>query len=272
MSDAPKLSLYFYLFNARLRDFDLDGCVHNFTQFFDQTVCATVPSDDDTLDRLLAYERELGADRFKVIQTTIDYRRNNRFDGDLKTAALEACVHPIRVIADADELFPLSNRPMWNAAAESLLSNPFTDGYLIPVIDVYSDMSLIRADQQVGVKFRLHKASVVRRGVPRFAEMGGGLFNTKASDSTEPLLANGELAQFMPLAPRPYLQPNLVYMLVASPYVVHLGFLDLERKAKLGKEFWKEHWEKRSGATEDVATERYQLDGHPLIKHGLPLT
>lgn len=270
-----KLSCYAYLFNARVRDFDLDGFVLNVTGFFDEVVIATVASEDDTYERLRGYQLALGTDRFRVVMTKIDPLKDNRFDGNLKTAAMRECSKDpgtILVIADADERFPHSQRPLWDRYAEMLLQQSGWDGLLIPVVDLWGDTDHIRAHVPIGVKFRMHKHTVVRRGVPSFAERADGLMDTSRTDSTEPLLSNGILARFASIIQSPStLQPQTCHSLVQYPYVLHLGYIDLERRAKLGREFWKSRWEERSGRREDVATHRGELDSVPVLKHNLGL-
>lgn len=270
MSDI-KLSLYSYLFRARRGQFDLDAMVENFTSFADETVISTLGNqEDDTLNRLLKYEDALEG-RLKVVVVDMDIEKNNRFDGDLKTAAMQACSHSVRIIADADELFILSQRPRWDDLARRLLDSPHLDGWLIPVVEPYSHPDYIREDQPLGLKFRMHRTTVVRRGVPGFAEKGGGLFSTDLSDSTEPLRVDGSLASFLCPYDRSLLHPSICRLLEKECYVIHEGFLSLERRAELGRTFWKSHWEKRSGVTENVATRVQDLMGVNLVKHNLPL-
>ncbi len=100
-----KFSIYSYLFNATIRDFDLEETLFNFTSFADEVVIATLPhQEDDTLDRLFQYKNKFD-NKIKIIVVPIDIKKNNRFDGDLKTAALQSCTNPIRIIADCDERF-----------------------------------------------------------------------------------------------------------------------------------------------------------------------
>lgn len=272
-----KLSCYFYIFNASNRQFDLDGAVTNFTSFFDEVVCATIPSEDDTHERLLAWQEKLGAARFKVVMTDIRLS-NNRFDGDLKTAALQACSKHTRqdprlyVIADADERFPLSNKPKWIEAGEKLFQMPFVDGLLIPVLDLHGDETKIPAGRNIGVKFRMHRETIVRRGVIPEAEYGDGFYNTALSDSTEPLTQFGDLGRFhhiivSPQALNPYHAKSLIY----SPYVLHYGYLDVSRRIKLNNEFWREHWENRSGHAETLVSHESELTNLMTIEHNLPL-
>lgn len=265
-------SIYSYLFNARIRQFDLDGVVKNFTDFGDEVVISTLAAqEDDTLDRLLKYEDALEG-RLKVVVVDMDIEKNNRFDGDLKTAAMQACTHPVRVIADADERFVLKQRHRWDDLARRLLDSPHLDGWLIPVVEPYGHLDYIRDDQSLGVKFRLHKTTVVRRGVPSFAEKGQGLFNTAESDSTEPLRVDGSLASFLCPYDRSLLHPSICRLLEKECYVVHYGFVNLERRAELGRTFWAKHWRNRSGHDENVATRVQDLMGVNLVKHHLPLT
>lgn len=272
MSKAPKLSIYCYAFGARRAKLDLDAAVANFTAFADEVVIATLAQqEDDTLDRLLRWEDATDG-AVKVVVVDTDIRTNNRFDGDLKTAALQACActHPIRIIADCDERFHVSQRPHWDDLAMQLLANPQLDGWLIPVVDLYGSASTIRADKPIGLKLRMHKATIVRRGVPAAAERGGGLFDTSQSDSTEPQRADGSLGNWMYACSPTLLSPQLASLL--DVWVQHNGFLDLAARAELGRTFWKHHWEARSGKPEQVATTVAELtDGVPLIPHGLPV-
>lgn len=259
-----KLSSYSYLFNARKHAFDLDGMVTNFTSFFDETVVATLDSqEDDTLFRLLDWQLKLGEERFRVIVSPIDINKSNRWDGDLKTAALSHCSKSTAqdprcyVIMDGDERIVSRYRPLWDAAGIALHAQPDVDGLLIPVIDLIKDERHARPN--IGYKFRMHKDTVVRRGVIPEAELGNGLFSTERSDSTEPILANGQLARFVPLK-------NGVPIMV-----FHYGHLDAERRAKLNREFWREHWKARSGEEPKMALEASEVENEVAVEHGLEL-
>jgi hypothetical protein len=267
-----KLSLYGYVFRARAAGLDLDATIANFTAFADETVIVTLAGqDDDTVSRLLAYEDYL-SHKLKVLVVDMDIDKNNRFDGDLKTIAMQACTHPVRIIADCDERFIARQRPRWDDLACQLLANPQLDGWMIPVLDLYSHADYIRLNEAIGLKFRMHKASVVRRGVPAFAEKGGGLIDTSRSDTTEPCLVDGSLANFTCPYDRSLLHPSTCRLLADDCYVIHQGFIDLQKRAELGRTFWRKHWELRSGREERVATRIEELVDVPVVKHGLPLT
>ncbi len=268
-----KLSIYFYLFNAQIRQFDLDTCINNFCEFADEVICATIPSEDETLSLLKKHEKEKGADRFKVVETNISLS-NNRFDGDLKTAALRACKQEadrLYCIADADERFVKSNKDKWERWSSILLTAPL-DGLLIPVIDLFGAEDTIRSDRDIGQKFRLHKNTVKSRGVIPQAEVAGGFINTKMSDTTEPLDTFGRLANFQSVVYPYQLLPAISMELVKGPYCLHLGSLSLERRAKINKEFWQAKWQDRSKSTiNDIATDVRELQSAKTQKHGLPL-
>lgn len=273
-----KLSSYGFLFAARKNDFDLDGMIANFTAFFDEVVIATIPYDDDTHQRLLDWEAKLNG-QLKVVMTTIDIAKTNRWDGELKTAALQACSPSSKedprayILMDGDERVALSNKPKWIEAAEHLFRFPH-DGWLVPVLDLYQDEHHIRADQSVGVKFRMHKDGVVKRGVLPDAEMGfNNLFDATRSDSTEPITALGHLAKFYPIVRNQYhLWPQDTVNLNEYPYVLHLGFLDAERRAKLNREFWRGHWKSRSGQEPNMVYDAEQLRSLKLVEHKVALT
>lgn len=271
MSNLIKLSVYSYLFRSRAANLDLDAAIANFTAFGDEVVIATLAAqEDDTLDRLLKHEDALDG-RLKIVVLDMDIDQNNRFDGDLKTAAMRGCTNEVRIIADCDERFLAIQRPRWDELAQRLLDDGRLDGWLLPVVDLYGDAAYIREDQPLGLKFRMHKATVVRRGVPAFAELGRGLFDTSRSDSTEPCIANGQLASFICPYNQALLHPSNCRLLADKCYVVHEGFLRLDQRAELGRTFWKHHWENRSGRPEKVATRVEELLGVARVKHGLPL-
>ncbi len=187
---------------------------------------------------------------------------------------MHACAKDhLLVIADCDERFLLSQRPLWDSWGERLMAVQGCDGLMVPVLDLYGSRDTIRADIAVGQKFRYHKHTVARRGVPSYAERAGGFIQTSASDTTEPLTRTGQLASFGSVVQSPlHLRPQMVQCLKDTPLVVHEGWLDLERRAKLGREWWKPRWEERSGRTEDVPVDKAALQTYPLIKHRLNLT
>jgi len=263
------IDAYGYLFNSKKYDFDAEKTVANFCAFFDHVYCATVPSEDDTREVLADLEKRYP--NFHVIDSNIKIIGNNKFDGQLKTLAMNACQNKLRAIVDFDELMVLSNRDKWDKYCEYLLNNHYVDGILIPCLDIFSDELKIRSDVQIGQKFRLHKDTVYSRGVPRFAQLSDGKFLTERSDSTEPLNSNEELCNFQSIIQPMWLNPMFADQLADYPYVLHMGSKDLTRRAKIGREFWLDRWQERSGHQENVAIHENQLANIPTIFHNLPI-
>lgn len=264
------IDCYGYLFNARKFSFDTEKTVANFCAFFDQVYCATVPSDDDTREVLADLEKRYS--NFHVIDSNIKIEGNPLFDGQLKTLAMNNCKNKLRCIVDYDEMMPLSNREKWDKYCEILLNNQEIDGFMIASLDLYGDELKIRSDISVGQKFRLHKDTVYQRGVPNFARRGDGLINTSRSDTTDPISESGELCKFAAITPQMLLNPMFVDQLVDFPYTLHYGSVDLERRVKIGREFWNDRWQERSGHKENIATSINQLDFYQTCFHNLPLT
>jgi hypothetical protein len=263
-----KISCYGYIFNATLRQFDIEKTIENFCIFFDEVILSTIKSEDDTRERLAKLESLYP--KLKIIESDIT-TEDNRFDGKLKTLAMKSCTSEIKVIVDCDERFILKQRPLWDKYAEKLLLDNSVDGYLIPVIDLFKSEETIRANSMIGQKFRMHKNTVVKRGVLPQAELSNGLFRTDLSDSTEPLLDNGQLAKFGTIVNQMDLNPMFCDNLANQIYVLHYGSLDLERRAKIGREFWKQKWSERSGHEENVFTSIKELENQPTIYHNLPI-
>jgi hypothetical protein len=263
-----KSSIYFYLFNIKRYGFDVEGTLANFCAFADEVVCATIPDDDNSWAILSEFEKKYS--NFRVVLTNIPLT-DNRFDGKLKTVALKATTHPIKIIADGDERFVLSQKGLWQIYFETLLRARDLDGMMIPVIDLWGDKNHIRMAHQIGQKFRIHKNTIVARGVIPEAEMEEGKFDTSRSDSTEPLTQNGTLGSFTSVVDYSNLFPIFCSNLIGKPYVIHEGYLDLQKRAKINSEFWKKHWENRSGREENVVTTEEVLRKEQLIQHNLPL-
>ena len=265
-----KISAYGYLFNLNNFDFNLEKIISNFCEFFDEVCCCTLKSDNTAIEKLGKFENKYH--NFKVLIEDLNIGSDNRFDGKLKSIALGHCKNELKVIVDFDEIFPMSNKEKWNDAGKFLLNSDF-DGLLIPSVDLWGDESLIKKSNFIGEKFRMHKSTVVKRGVIPEAEIDGTYFDTSISDSTEPLLSNGKLASFARIVPQEHLNPLNSENLKNYPYSLHYGWVDFKRKAKIGKNFWKKQWENRSGKIEDIPVSEEEILSKNIetIRHQIPL-
>lgn len=261
-------SIYAAAYNIQKFSFNYEKNIRNWCDFVGpngQVVIAVNTSEDDSLKELIKIKKYIL--NLELIGTNISYK-NNRFDGLIKQAALDKCSCPIRCLMDLDEIFPKNNQEKWLHATSFLIKSPY-DGLLIPVLDLWGDNQHIK-EQDIGQKFRLHKHNV-RRGVWKRAELSNGHFDTSKSDSTEPILADGELAYFTSIIEPSYLKYTSSSYLSDFPFIIHEGYLDFDKRIDINKNFWKSAWEDRSGKTENVIVDKSDLEKVKTWKHGLRL-
>jgi hypothetical protein len=53
--------------------------------------------------------------------------------------------------------------------------------------------------------------------------------------------------------------------------VWHLGYLSLDRRAKINKDFWCDVWNSYSGGDAGVETEVEKLEKKEVFRHGIPI-
>ncbi len=263
-----KTSIYFHAFNLTAYPFSYKEAVDNFTKFADEVVCATFVCKDNS--HLLLKELEKQYSNFKVIVSDVT-TDDVRFDGKLKTIALQNTTNPVKIIADCDEYFPLSNKEKWEPFIALLMETPDIDGLFIPSLDCWGQKTHIRIKENIGFKFRIHKDTVKERGVIKNAENGDGTWKTDMSDSTEPLNSQGELANFAHVVPPMLYTPLHCPQLINYPYVLHYGYVDAKARAKLNKDFWAKQWALRAGKEVCISVDEKELDNQPTIEHTLPL-
>lgn len=271
-SVKPKLAAYISAFNVVSNGLPYEGPLRKMLAFFDAVCVAVNTSKDNTLQAIKSLDD--GSGKLTVIETSFSYK-DVTFDGAIKNAALQSCPKGpewLYVQMDLDEIIPLSQRPLWDQYATQLQSMPSVQCYMIPSVDLWGSLQTIRADKPIGNKFRLHKGGL-QRGVWRHAWISyGKRFDTSRSDSTELIDANGDLVRCMDAAPSMANQPSVVTMLRQYPYVLHLGYVDYEQRARINKAVWAEHWTLRNGGVDArVATRPDDLREVPLIRHGLAL-
>lgn len=264
-------SVYTSLFNIEKHNFPWQKSLENFAQFCGETgevVVAVNKSEDNTLQII----KDFAANNpnVKIVETSFRYD-DIEMDGKIKNEALQATTKSVKVQMDADEYIPLLQKPKWEKYAKILLENPQIDCWMVPTLDVFGSMDKIRSDQQIGQKFRMHKEGFYR-GVIRHAKRGDGKINTSMSDTCELIDMNGDLVRCSSFVHPMALNPMFADMLSDFIFTVHLGHLSFEHRLNINNKLWKEHWELRSGHTENVFTHKNQLDGLPTIFHNLNLS
>ena len=259
------LSVYTTLFNVIKNSFPWEDNVENFTKFADEVVIAVNKSEDDTLSIVNFFAKD--HPNVKVVETNYKYD-NIAFDGLVKDAALQATTQPVCIQMDADETFVHSQKPKWEYYAKELLNSSF-DCYMVPSIDLYGSIDKIRANQRIGLKFRMHKRGL-KRGIWKAAWRGEKI-DTGMSDTTELINQNNDLCNATSIVPEQSLFPIFNSELNKYIYTVHLGFLSFDHRISINKSLWAAHWELRSGHKENVATDLFSLENVPTIKHNLIL-
>lgn len=262
------ISIYSTGFNLVSNGFSYERSIQRFLAVGNEVVIAVNTSEDDTLNLLKQIAKR--EKRLNIVEVDIPYS-DITLDGRLKDIALQATTQPIKIQLDMDEAIPESARNRWIQYGRHLLAQTQVDCFMVPTIDLWGSPEMIRADKDVGVKFRLHKAGL-KRGVWRRAWKAGGHIDTSMSDSTELLSQDDELVRAAAVAPPHCLKPENVHMLSEGIYTIHEGYLSFDQRIRVNQAFWKERWPMYSGHEENVATDRKELEVVKTCRHGLALS
>lgn len=258
------LSIYSSAFNLNRCKFDYAFAIDNYCKFADEVVISTIKDSDDSYSILESFKSKYS--NLSIILSELQPNFPS-FDGAIKDIALQNTFQPIKIQLDLDEYIPLQHKPRWLLTAK-LLHNSQYDSFMLPVIDLYKDKNHCR---NVGFKWRIHKTGL-KRGVVNFAKRADGTHDIQKSDSCELLKNNGELASCL-YAFDPSLDIiDKLYLIreQQSPYVIHTGYLDLDRREHINKEFWKEMWAREDGK-EVKLDDREKLETYKSYEHGLEI-
>lgn len=255
------LSLYTSLYNLESNLFDWKESLDKFSRFGDEVSIATSAwCKDNTVDLLREYcENNKKA---KLVVTDFDFD-DYAFDGKLKNAALQETAYKGKILLDADEEIPLSQRNLWIKLTEQLYQSHW-DGFLIPSINLCGN---IKTYKDIGYKFYLHKENL-ERGIVNYAKLENGKIDISKSDTCDLIKANGSLANCLPF-PNDIL--SLQTFLKEIPYVFH--YWGVNSKQRIGQQkFWRPIWENRKGGQidDEILTEE-KIKNIPVFKHNLPL-
>lgn len=271
----PKIAAYFSAWDVIANGLDYATPLRAALAVFDEVIVAVNTSKDDTAARIHAIgEEPENAGRLWVVETAFRYD-DITFDGAVKNAALQGCTQGpewLYVQLDLDELVLVSQHQLWRDYAAQLAAMPGVDCFMLPSVDLWGSIDTIRADKNVGLKFRLHKGGL-KRGVWNGGWKDGRThLDTSKSDSTELTTMDGELVRCYRPVPPVFLSPSMTAALNGYPLVLHLGYVDYEQRVRVNKAIWAEHWQLRSGHPEAVAVDKAALEHYPLIKHQIKLT
>lgn len=270
-----KFTIHTSIFNIIKNSYNIERSIENWTEFlslipeFHELILVVNTSEDGTLQ----YVRELAIKYRKynvtieVLETDIPYT-NPAFDGMIKNHGFQAATGDYNILVDADETIPLYSAKSWIQAANRLKDSDF-DALLIPSIDLFGDFEHATA---VGQKWYLAKnRSYLHRGVFAGAIKPNGKIEITRSDTTELILADGNLAKSANIFdPRMTYQQKLEQLKTNQfPFVFHLGALDLDQRIKQNA-YWLPVWEARAGEkVNNIKINKDQLKDQTVFEHGL---
>ena len=260
-----KISLATSAFNIVKNNFDICDAIKNWKIYVDEIVIGTIPSEDNT-EELLNQLGGMYDIPIKIVKID-DSTEKPGWDGRIKNAAHQASSHEIVAQVDLDER--MSGKPeLWRDLAGKLLENdPQIKSLLIPSINLWSSFYLY---SDIGAKWYLSVKDGTHRGIVNFAKTLNG-FDRNRSDSTEILIEGDNLAPSINFTQYTNFTDALEYCKSDMPFVWHLGALDLSRRAKINKEFWKDCWDKYDEGESDVVTSEKELEKKETFEHGIEI-
>jgi hypothetical protein len=240
--------------------------LNNFSVWADEVVVATIEDNDNTFSFLT--EKQKDFPKLRVIKTNFK-QFTPTFDGDLKNAALQTCSGDILLQLDFDEKMSLHNLEYWDKLAEILLESDTFEAAFIPSVNLYGDKEHFSSFTS---KWYLHKRGL-KRGVVNFAKNADGTHDTNKSDSCELLNTYGDLVPaflYFDEAAFPTKEAAANFLRDQNlPYVVHYGWIDLERRVEINRNFWRKQWGAEAGREVEVATELNKLEKREMLSHNL---
>lgn len=228
-------SIYSSAFNVIKNDFDYSRSIDRFCDFADEVVIAVNESEDETLEKFL--EAQSNKSNLKIVKTNFSYE-DPLLDGKVKNEALQNTSKKIKIGLDLDEYIPLSQKQIWIDISKLLMSNDKAGCVMIPSLNLYKNYDCYSS---VGLKWYLHKEGF-QRGAVNFARNNDGTVDTSKSDTCE------LIDQFGNLVPSLAFKNSIEALRTGFlPFVVHTGYVDLEKRIKRNKNFWIKHWRTESG-------------------------
>lgn len=264
-----KRSIYTSLFNYSTEKFDLSGAFKNWSNYADEIVIATFPDElfmlqqivfDNYYGSFYRFSQEnAGKSEIKIVACKDSCLEDPLFDGKLKNTALQACSNEVVIQQDMDERIG-GDVQQWNLLTEMLsrVESPFA--FMLPVIDLFQDEHHYK---DINAKWYLHLKDKSFRGPVNFAYRQDGTLDISKSDSCELIDEKGNLIPYYgDFRFTEHIDPQY-------PHIIHLGYLDLTKRAEHNK-FRKKCWEAMDGKEVEVATTIEKLQEENTAKpHGL---
>ena len=259
------ISIYHSAFNLNKHGFTgWQDCLRKSCHFADEVVLAINTSEDDTED-IAKQILNKQAKSWKILNTSFDYK-DPWLDGKIKNAALHSCTQEFKLQLDLDEYVPLWQRSIWDNICFKLKFDSNVSCLAIPSVDLYKDLNHYKS---INHKQYLHKGLAYR--APQVgARKPDGTINTLMSDGCDLVDENGNFIPTQAIN-------NSLEALESNqmPFVVHLGYVDLNSRLKRNHEFWHEHWYVEGGGQAPAHTIHMKEDlsdfDYAHLKHNLKL-
>lgn len=246
------VSVYSCFFNPEMDVYDIRGAVNNWLCYGDEVVFGVLESEAEACERVI--EEQLGGMEQIVLAPVNTNKKDPLFLGKLKDQALLASSNPVLIQQDLDERIG-GELAMWQVLVDNIGKYRV---FFLPVMDLYKDLAHYKA---INYKWYLHLKEGCRRGTVNFAFKQNGAVDVEKSDTCELIDEKGNLIPFVKYVHTEGFDPKL-------PHIVHLGHVDLKKRAYHNKEFWKEYWSALGQEESNVVTEEEKLSLVEVKEHG----
>jgi len=269
--DMNSVSVYTSLFNYSPDKFDLVAALQNWSKYADEIVIGTFKSQKQYLHHVIddLEIKSKGADfcLIKIVECDTSLE-DPLFDGKVKNAALQACSNDIVIQQDMDERLG-GKKELWDGLFNYLSRSDqnIPSAFFIECIDLYKDYNHYKS---LGQKWYLHIKQNTFRGPVNFAIREDGSVDTDKSDGCELIDSSGNLIPSFNLNKtfkdeHGVFQPDL-------PHVIHLGYLDLEKRLDHNNSFWTSAWSNLNGSEVKIPLTLEELEVENEAKrHYLPI-
>jgi hypothetical protein len=229
-----KISAYTTIFNLKNIQLSIIDALDNWFYYFDEVIISTLTKDVNEINEEIKNYKFF--DKIKIVDIDIDF--NNLFwDGILKNNGLQNCSNEIVFQIDLDERVS-GNKEFLENLYNILISQNKPCSLMLKTIDLFDDLDHYK---NIGQKWYIHTKKDCYRGAVNFAKINDKLFDPEKSDTCELIDQEGNLIDCL----------GCVNITNDSIKIIHLGFLDLNRRSNLNKTFWKNIWSERKSLSQN---------------------
>ena len=231
------ISIYTTGFNLEKININFDEVFSNWLVYANEIVLSTFQDEIKTTVEIISKSKFYDSKKIKVVALTVDIENDVYWEGKLKNFALENCTNSVVLQCDLDER--VSGDPkQFEVCRRSILDHDFSCSVMLPTMDLYEDLDHYI---NLGKKWYLHTKKGTFRGSVNWARKEDGSLDPEKSDTCELIDAKGNLIPCI---------ANVEYSSNDYPKIIHLGYLDLDKKNCVN-EFWGKIWNHRSSGSFD---------------------